>query len=292
MAASPRVARRRAARGRRRPRSTSATPAPCCGCCPAGWRGRPAGPGRSTATTRSAAARSTGSSSRCARWAPRSSCREDRLPPLRVEGAPLTGHRLRAAGRQRPGQVVPAVRRPARRGRDPGRRAAADPRPQRAHAGRGRRPRSRGGDGAVTVSPGRAARGRARSSFRRTSPRPPSSSSRRCSCRGSDVSLTGVGLNPTRTGLLGDPRADGGRDRGRAGGRARRRAEPGRSGSAPAQPLQRHRGRRRRGAAGDRRAAAGRAAGLLRRGRRRRSRDAAELRRKESRPDRDRRRRR
>ena len=42
---------------------------------------------------------------------------------------------------------------------------------------------------------------------------------------GSEVTLAGVGLNPTRTGLLRDPRADGRRDRGRARGRARRRAE-------------------------------------------------------------------
>ena len=45
--------------------STSATPAPCCGCCRAGWRGRRRAPGRSTATTRSGAGRSTGSPSRC-----------------------------------------------------------------------------------------------------------------------------------------------------------------------------------------------------------------------------------
>ena len=102
------------------PRSTSATPAPCCGCCRAGSRGSRAGPGSSTATSRSAAARSTGSPSRCGGWAPRSAAARTACRRSAIEGAPLTRHRLRAAGRQRPGQVVPALRRPARRGRDPG----------------------------------------------------------------------------------------------------------------------------------------------------------------------------
>ncbi len=44
---------------------TSATPAPCCGCCPGGSRARAAAAGRSTATRRSAGARSTGSPARC-----------------------------------------------------------------------------------------------------------------------------------------------------------------------------------------------------------------------------------
>ena len=62
-------ARRRACTPRWRPPaggSTSATPAPCCACCRAGWPGSPAGCGRSTATSRSAAGRWTGWSSRCA----------------------------------------------------------------------------------------------------------------------------------------------------------------------------------------------------------------------------------
>ena len=163
------------------PRSTSATPAPCCGCCRAGSPGSRAAAGRSTATTRSGAGRSTGSPSRCARWAPSSRCREERLPPLEVDGAPLHGHRLRAAGRQRPGQVLPALRRPARRGRDPRGRAAAEPRPHRAHARRRRR-RGRRRDGRRRRrSRPPSGSSRARSSSPPTSPRPPSSSSRRCS---------------------------------------------------------------------------------------------------------------
>ena len=61
-------ARHRPARGARagRRRSTSATPARCCGCCRAGWPRRRAARSRSTATSRSAAGPSTGSSSRCA----------------------------------------------------------------------------------------------------------------------------------------------------------------------------------------------------------------------------------
>ena len=78
-----------------------------------------------------------------------------RGPPAAAagRGRPLRGHRVRAAGRQRPGQVVPALRRPAGRGRDQGRRAAAEPRPHRADArrrGRRGRPRRRR---RVTVRP-------------------------------------------------------------------------------------------------------------------------------------------
>ena len=56
-------------RGPRPRRSTSATPAPCCDCCRAGSPDRREAAGSSTATTRSAAARSTGSPCRCVRWA-------------------------------------------------------------------------------------------------------------------------------------------------------------------------------------------------------------------------------
>ena len=51
-------------------------------------------------------------------------CRDGRLPPLRVRGGDAARDRVPAAGRQRPGQVVPAARRPARRRGDPRGRAA------------------------------------------------------------------------------------------------------------------------------------------------------------------------
>ncbi len=59
---------------------------------------------------------------------------------------------------------------------------------------------------ARATAPSRCARpsawSRARSRCPPTSPRPPSSSSRRCSCPAASVVLEGVGINPTRTGLL------------------------------------------------------------------------------------------
>ena len=57
-------------------------------------------------------------------------------PPFTVHGARLRGDRLRPARRQRAGQVVRAARRPARRRRDDGHRAGAEPRPHRADAAR------------------------------------------------------------------------------------------------------------------------------------------------------------
>ena len=139
---------------------------------------------------------------------------------------------LRAAGRQRPGQVVPALRRPARRGRDAGRRAAADPRPQRAHArGRRRRDRARRRRGRSCGPRERLEVGRDRRP-RPTSPRPPSSSSPRFSSPAARSGSTDVGLNPTRTGLLDDPRADGRGDRGRARRASRAASRPGRSSPA------------------------------------------------------------
>ena len=120
---------------------------------------------------------------------------------------------------------MPALRRPARRGRDLGRASRAEPRPHRAHARRRRRRRRPGCAAAVAGAPGRAARaGRARRA-RPTSPRPPSSSSRRCSCPAARSRLEGVGTQPDPDRAARDPRADGRRDRGRAGGRARRRAD-------------------------------------------------------------------
>ncbi len=43
---------------------------------------------------------------RCGRWARRSTPRDGRLPPFTVTGGAAARHPLRAAGRQRPGQVV------------------------------------------------------------------------------------------------------------------------------------------------------------------------------------------
>ena len=68
---------------------------------------------RSTATSRSAGGRSTGSPSRCALMGATIEATDGRFPPLTVAGAALHGHRLRAAGRQRAGEVVRAARRPA-----------------------------------------------------------------------------------------------------------------------------------------------------------------------------------
>ncbi len=64
----------------------------------------------------------------------RLSCREGRLPPLEIEGAPLHGISYEPADGKRPGQVLPALCRAARRGRNPCDRAACDPRPHGAHA--------------------------------------------------------------------------------------------------------------------------------------------------------------
>ena len=56
--------------------------------------------------------------------------------PLTVTGAKLHGDRLRAAGRERAGQVGHPPRRPRRRGQDDRDRAGADARPHRADAAR------------------------------------------------------------------------------------------------------------------------------------------------------------
>ena len=119
------------------------------------------------------------------------SCREDRLPPLRGRGRAAEGNLLRAAGRQRPGQVLPAA--------SPGCSAEGEtwvgeplrePRPHRADA-RGRRSRRHLARGEASRFGRPRAWSRATWRSRRTSPRRPSSSSRRCSfpaarssCRG------------------------------------------------------------------------------------------------------------
>ncbi len=109
-------------------RSTSATPARCCACCRAGSPRRRGARSRSTATSRSAGARSSGSLTPLRQMGAELNAREDRFPPLHVDGAPLHGDRLRARRRQRAGQVVHpargARRRRARR-RSPSRPSAA-----------------------------------------------------------------------------------------------------------------------------------------------------------------------
>ena len=65
--------------------------------------------------------------------------RDERLPPLQRPRLGAARHRVPPPGRERPGEVVRAARRPAGRGRDHGDRAGAEPRPHRAHAARGRR---------------------------------------------------------------------------------------------------------------------------------------------------------
>ena len=120
-----------------------------------GWlAGQHGGRWRSTATSRSAAARSTASSSRWGRWAP------GRLP--RTDACRRCGSRRRrcaashdAAGGQRPGEVVPAARGAARRRQHDRDRAGADARSHRADASAGAPGRR-----SPTTAPSRAAASR------------------------------------------------------------------------------------------------------------------------------------
>ena len=266
-----RIARRRPARRRARRRSTSATPAPCCACCRAGWRGRTAGEWtldgddsirrRPVDRIADAAARD----GRRPRAPARSACRR-----CEIEGAPLHGIDLRDAGRQRPGQVLPALRRPARRGRDARRRAAAEPRPHRADARRRRRRRSSATGGAVVDR----ARPSALEPGAIVVPADISSAAffivAALLVPGSEVRARRGRRQPDPHRPAGDPRADG-RRRSRSSRRASDGGEPIGDLARPRHRAARHRGRRRRDPAGDRRAAAGRPRRLLRRGRRRRS---------------------
>ena len=193
-----------------------------------------------------------------------SSCREDRLPPLRVEGAPLHGieYELPVASAQVKSCLLFAGLLAE------GETAVVEPLPSRDHTERMLRRRRRRGrareDGAVAIAPGASGSSPARSSSPPTSPRPPSSSSPRCSSPAARSCSSGVGLNPTRTGLLAILERMG----------AEIEVEPeGERGGEPIgdlrvrpAPLRGDRGRRRRGPAGDRRAAAGRPRRLLRRG--------------------------
>ena len=241
-----------AARRRARPRSTSATPARCCGCCPGWLAGQPGGeldarrrrldpppPGR---PDRRAAAR---------RWAPASTRRDG--PPAAAHasrGAALRGHRLRAAGRQRPGQVVPAARRPARRGRDD--RASSRCR-RRDHTERMLLPRPARATSTARTATRDHGRQRRRARARTTIAVPGDFSSaaffdrrRRCSCRGSEVAARGrrhsTGPGP---GFLRILERMGARDRATSRTSRRRAAgEPiGRPRRPRLAPLRGHRGR-------------------------------------------------
>ena len=125
-----------------------------------------------------------------------------RLPPFTVTGGAPARDPLRAAGRQRAGQVVRAARRAARGGRHDRRRARAQPRPHRAAARRRQRddqPRGRRDLGHERRRAD-AARGATRSPStprRRRSRSPPA-----CSSPGSRLLIRGCGVNWTRTGFL------------------------------------------------------------------------------------------
>ncbi len=265
---------RRPARRRARPRSTSATPAPCCGCCRAGSPGRTAASGRSTATTRSASARSTASPSPLREMGADLRCREERLPPLEIAGAPLRGieYELPVASAQVKSCLLFAGLLAE------GETRVVEPLPTRDHTER--MLAAAGADGAPRgCAGGRAAprscvepaeRARARPHRR---PRRPLLGRllhrRRAAGRRQRGRAREVGLNPTRTGLLTILERMGAEievDRRRRGGRRADRRPP-----RPRHRPARDRGRRRRGAAGDRRAAPGRPRRLLRRRARRRS---------------------
>ena len=149
--------------------------------------------------------------------------------PLTVTGGKLRGDRLRAARRERAGQVGHPARRSRRRGADDRDRACADARPHRADAAR----RGRARDDAAQLrgaSTARRASSSARSTCRATSRRRRRSSSPRPWCPSRGSAIHDVNLNPRRTGLLdvlermgarvGDPRR-GSRIGSRAGGDAR-----------------------------------------------------------------------
>ena len=196
-ARTPRVADRadrrrgRAPRGARSRRSTSATRAPCCGSCP-GWLAGQADGEWTLDGDESIRRRPVDRVAEPLRlMGAEIDCRDGRLPPLRVRGAPLSGieYRMPVASAQVKSCLLLAGL--LADGDDPGDRAAPDARPHRAHAAappaRGSRPRLRdAGDGPRRAARDRgspwsppSASSRARSRSRATSPRPPSSSSPR-----------------------------------------------------------------------------------------------------------------
>ena len=186
-------------------------------------------------------------------------------------GRAAARHLLRAAGRQRSGQVLRAVRRAARRGRDArwsSRCRAATTRERmlrgRGRGGRARRRLGRGRSRPSALEPGRDRRP-GRLLLRRVLRR-----RRRCLCAAARCGSPGSGSTRPGPGCSRSSSGWGPRSRSSRGASAGGEPIGDRPSSRPSE-LRGDRGRRRRGAAGDRRAAAGGARRLLRRGRRRRS---------------------
>ena len=121
--------------------------------------------------------------------------------PLGVEGAPLAGDRVRAARRERAGEVCVLLAGLYARGEDDRGRARADPRPHRADA-RGRRART------SRAAPGRSRRAAPSGSALGEVEVPGDISSAAPfvlaadAAPGSELMVAGVGVNPRRTGFL------------------------------------------------------------------------------------------
>ncbi len=201
--------------------------------------------------------------------------RRGRPPAPADRGDGIAGDRLSAAGRLRPGQVVPAARRAAR---PTGRRSCAS---SSEPATTRERMLSAAGAALDRSPTGRRCRRRPRRPQSRSSPPP---GSQLPSLRvagdlssaafhlvaallvpGSAVTLDRRRAQPDARRSARHPDPHGGADRGRRAGLRGRRA--GRQRDGPRRRPRGHEDRRRRGAAGDRRAAAARARRLLRRGR-------------------------
>ena len=177
-----------------------ATRARSCACSPGSSRVRADRSSSSRATRRSRRVRWDASRSRSGAWAPasrrpRGTCR------WASRARTLRGDRLRAARRERTGQVGDPPCGPLRDGRDDRRRAGADARPHRADARRGRRARRR--SGATSVTCRRAERLRldeveVPGDFSSAAPFVVAATL----VPGSELHVHGVNLNPRRTGLL------------------------------------------------------------------------------------------
>ena len=188
--------------------------------------------GRSTATSRSAAARSTGWPSRCGRWAREVEAREGRFPPFTVRGGasstgidyelPVASAQVKScvliAGMLAAGSTTVNERAPSRDHTERMLRRARVPfeRDGPAHHGLERR-RARAGRDRRARRPlvGGLHRGRARRW-----------------CSGSRVVVRDVGLNWTRTGFLPHRPAHGGGDHRRSRGARTPRRTPSRSASS------------------------------------------------------------
>ena len=128
--------------------------------------------------------------------------------PLAIQGRPLHGDRLRAAGGERAGEVGVLLAGLYAERRDDGRRAGADARPHRADARRGRRAASRVRPTSVTIWPAeRLALGEVEvpGDFSSAAPFLVAATL----FPGSELHVHGVNLNPRRTGLLARARAHG-----------------------------------------------------------------------------------